>query len=629
MTIRYGAYTDVSPAAADLEARLLTRQWDVGLLSVKNPAYAGGAIGDGLTNDRAALVAAAGAASTTAAIVFPPGTYLVSSNLTLTCAIVLEPGAMLKPAAGVTITITGAADFPLRKVFDLSAGGLIALAGNVVEAFHPQWWGVKGDGVTDDTAAWQATGAAASAAVGASSQMGVRIATGDGAFVVTDTITISANRVHVEGAGKYATTFLFSPAGPKVLFKFQRADTTQIISQISLGGFGAVGGGTAQKILVDAYDFSEFRLHDIVTNNWTGNSGNTATPSIGLRTNGREFLYGERVTLYADRPIHVRINPNLPRAGDHFDFDGFYLGALVDAEDCVVIDAPGIVDNLTFRGKGSMVGGRHGINWTCTARCVAANLADIRREQTAVASRATGYALNITGGGLADLLVSNCATDSGANGFRLALGTGTDGRCTMIHCRHEGGAGTTGLDISCTSFEQVDTFFQAGCTVDLHSLIETLATYTNPRSVEVAVPMTASYHTMPGQAGRRLRLWGQGVLTYTGTLVTGASKAFDIDGVMSVAYCMVSFYKDADTTSTLGGAGSFVLKNNDYSGVTPPNAACGVEAVGVTANCQAANDAITPITAGKAGVSWDARSAFSFINRTGVTVRYTITLFFQ
>lgn len=87
-----------------------------------------GAVGDGVADDYSAF----DQANTNGAFQIPPGTYKIGTNLTLTNKVSFMPGATLAPDAGVTI------------VFADGQGEI-----------DVQWFGAKGDGVTDDTTAIQ------------------------------------------------------------------------------------------------------------------------------------------------------------------------------------------------------------------------------------------------------------------------------------------------------------------------------------------------------------------------------------------------------------------------------------------------------------------------------------------
>src|SRR5574337_1569410 len=103
-----------------------------------------GAVDDGSTNNATFL-----ANCPATDLLVPPGTYLVNSNTTIAANLRFAARAILKPASGVTITLSAPFSAPLSQIFDLSAGGSIGLP-NGLAAVYPQWWGAKGDGVTDD-----------------------------------------------------------------------------------------------------------------------------------------------------------------------------------------------------------------------------------------------------------------------------------------------------------------------------------------------------------------------------------------------------------------------------------------------------------------------------------------------
>lgn len=113
-----------------------------------------GAVGNGVTDDRATLAAIHNGLPTGAGLRFPgPYTYLIGSNWTITRNVEFHPGAVLKPAAGVTITIGNPRQIRAGayQIFDLSAGGAVVCSrGGPVLA---DWWGASPNDSTPSSVA--------------------------------------------------------------------------------------------------------------------------------------------------------------------------------------------------------------------------------------------------------------------------------------------------------------------------------------------------------------------------------------------------------------------------------------------------------------------------------------------
>lgn len=103
-----------------------------------------GAAGDGTTDDRAAIAAADTAG--TEPVLFPVGTFLVSSNLIIASDCIFHPGSIIKVPTGVTITFTGALAAGAWQIFSLAGTAAIDLSGAMVDAVNPIWFGAAGDG---------------------------------------------------------------------------------------------------------------------------------------------------------------------------------------------------------------------------------------------------------------------------------------------------------------------------------------------------------------------------------------------------------------------------------------------------------------------------------------------------
>lgn len=79
---------------------------------------------------------------------------------TITCDLLFTGSGRLQAAGGQTVTISSGIDAPLSQIFDFSAGGTFLLTGPA--AAQAQWFGIVGDGATDNTTALGYIGGVAS-----------------------------------------------------------------------------------------------------------------------------------------------------------------------------------------------------------------------------------------------------------------------------------------------------------------------------------------------------------------------------------------------------------------------------------------------------------------------------------
>lgn len=107
-----------------------------------------GATGDGSTNDFLNIQTAF---ATENDLEYPLGTYRISTSGTIGGAVTHRfiRGAKLHIDTGVTLTIAGAIDaMEDQQIFELAGTGKVLLSTETI--VHPEWWGAKADGVTDD-----------------------------------------------------------------------------------------------------------------------------------------------------------------------------------------------------------------------------------------------------------------------------------------------------------------------------------------------------------------------------------------------------------------------------------------------------------------------------------------------
>ena len=123
----------------------------LGLINVKSRQF--GAKGDGTTDDSSAIQTANNYADDNGGILlFPPGIYLIKDNVIFSDNVTLlfTPGAVIKTNSTEVITGTNTIiDAGIQQIFNLSSGGTISGSWNI-EKVYPQWFGAKGDGITDD-----------------------------------------------------------------------------------------------------------------------------------------------------------------------------------------------------------------------------------------------------------------------------------------------------------------------------------------------------------------------------------------------------------------------------------------------------------------------------------------------
>lgn len=113
-----------------------------------------GATGNGSTNDTAAIQLALATGCT---VLFPSGTYLISSTVTFVGAFLFEKNALLKIATSNTVTLSGSVQAGLYQIFDQTGTpGKVLFGLNSVTEIYPQWWGAVVNGTTNDQPAMQA-----------------------------------------------------------------------------------------------------------------------------------------------------------------------------------------------------------------------------------------------------------------------------------------------------------------------------------------------------------------------------------------------------------------------------------------------------------------------------------------
>ncbi len=224
------------------------------------------------------LVLSAG--TTPAALSLSPGSWYVSANLEVpkNVRIRVERGATISVSSGKKLVLRGAFEAPAVPVF--LGKGKVLFNGSTDQRLLPQWWGAKGDGVTNDTAAFAAVAAAICAAGGG------RIDIPAGTYIVGSQ----------EFAGVTGRGYAYSPANilwirnceRQVIVKGHRGTVLKAAPGLRIGAFDpvtglAIGKSTRADNRADAY-WGMLRLENNkggVTVKDIELDGNVSTATVG------------------------------------------------------------------------------------------------------------------------------------------------------------------------------------------------------------------------------------------------------------------------------------------------------------------------------------------------------------
>ena len=178
-------------------------------------------------------------------IELPSGDWVVSSSLVVDKNITLKLGkaARIAVAPGSVLTVRGLLQAPVTDIF--IGTGEVVFDSDLKQKVYPQWWGAKGDGVSDDTITVQA-------AINSFSSKGGELFIPEGTYIV-DTIGVKSN-ITVRGYG--SRSILKQKSGAKFCIT-----TNPNNSKIRRGG-SVVSNITFTELTfrgtVDTDGFSEF-----------------------------------------------------------------------------------------------------------------------------------------------------------------------------------------------------------------------------------------------------------------------------------------------------------------------------------------------------------------------------------
>lgn len=443
-------------------------------------------------------------------------------------------------------------------------------------------YGADPTGVADSFAAIQAAiDVAAEMAAG----VGGFVVFPEGTFRCTDELLVASNRVHLRGAGMYATRIVFDPAANGTLLTYDRGASQSVqcsLADLTLWSDDA----TYVKTALDVYDTVQFTCRNVVISGSIVTAGTQywsdgTDASIGLRARGREFGIFRNLFISADRPLLLSPNPNISVIGaDHFHFTDIYL--IANANPCVEVEDGVVLSNVTFDGAQPWVKGTHGLYWVDASNAnvsFAVSLKNVRTEQGTSAA-ADSIHIDLTGSPLQSLLVENSYLDNARDGIYLR-GVET---ITLDNAYATGGVGRTNLDITFTAtvqLELVNSYAFVGGTVTLTNAVLVRGSPFNAN--EVVIPKSALYRYNEAAVisqrpefgyGDRKHWSYTGALAQSGTLSTPITRALYTAAIVKVAaysatgpiHCGGSavWTKNGGMTK-IGGSANFVT-----AGVTTP-----------------------------------------------------------
>lgn len=214
----------VTSAATDILPTIVTYATSTAENEIRQELHsvtAYGATGDGVTDDTAAILAAAAANEQ---IYFPKGDYLVSGTPTLDVLCVFDAAAKIIVPAGVTLTANDV-QAARTQCFDCQGTGKVLL-GNKRDVY-PEWFGAKADGATDDLAAILL----AIGSIG-TGYLGGTVSFAPASYLVSGTVSVTSHRVRLIGANVGGTQIHCNSASAAILSFVGTSNTDKLYNAV-------------------------------------------------------------------------------------------------------------------------------------------------------------------------------------------------------------------------------------------------------------------------------------------------------------------------------------------------------------------------------------------------------------
>ena len=316
-------------------------------------------------------------------------------------------------------------------------------AGPVVDV---RAFGALGNGSHDDTSA-------ISAAI-ASISNGGRIYASAGTYKITSSLSINKDSLTIFGDGNRATIFAFYPASPGLkLFNIYCASScgaggNPYIEDVHFENFEVrLGSTTNQAIAFFERNGTNISWYNVFIESWN----DVSALSIGLETQGREYLQFNHLRINADIPWSLERNPDYPTQVEDCDFCTVTNSALAatvvggggSTSQPVIRIADGAALSRDLFENIDLAFGSYGIYWadtTAVATSFNITLHNIAWEQ---ATAPTGYMLyfNHTGSSWINNLEMETLSGESTNSLYLRRIRGATLRDSTL-------GGTVSLDVA-------------------------------------------------------------------------------------------------------------------------------------------------------------------------------------
>jgi hypothetical protein len=301
------------------------------------------------------------------ALTLAPGNWVMNANVTIPPNITLKmtTGALIT-TSGYTLTISGPFEAGMFQVF--TGNGFVSFGEGAVEAVYPEWWGARGNGTVDCTAA-------INSAISSLPRGTVKFA--EGTYKIVTTIMLNKDRVNLIGQGPQATILSYAPKGPGTAVYFYKPGSALVQSLFKGFGLNSSAAFNFTKVAFASRNAEDLKIEDVAVYPWNGNK-----TSVGFQSKGKHMVTLANVSIRADIPISIEDNPDSTIDIDHYNFHNTYL--IADVGSCVQVSDGVNLTNVTFDGYQAWVPKTFGFYWRDTTTLeTSANLSfkNIRIEQ--------------------------------------------------------------------------------------------------------------------------------------------------------------------------------------------------------------------------------------------------------